>query len=158
MACQQDNFVHRYHDGRMSPAERGAFECHLAGCTDCATLLSDLRSLSRLLVSAPRPEISDATLAHYRKAWELSRQRDVLRISGWLTGAAAALLLASLVLWPSDRTSPSLASAPPSSWEVNAIMPPPPRHATERPDELIELAQWMADDLSENVAASGEVR
>jgi hypothetical protein len=38
------------------------------------------------------------------------------------------------------------------------MMPPPARRAVERPDELIELAQWMADDLSETVSAPGDLR
>jgi hypothetical protein len=39
-------------------------------------------------------------------------------------------------------------------------MPPPPQRSVERSDELVELAQWMADDLSSDLAAdaAGGVR
>jgi anti-sigma factor RsiW len=158
MACERNKDVHQYHDGRMSPAERAAFERHLAGCPDCARLLQDLQNLSHFVVSARMPDISETTIAHYRKAWDLSRDRGVLRISSWLTAAAAALLLGSLVFWPREQPASTLASAPANAWEVNAMMPPPARRAVERPDELIELAQWMADDLSETVSAPGDLR
>lgn len=157
MACERVKDVHDYYDGRMSPAERSAFERHLVNCPDCARLLHSLQALSRLIVATQPPEISAATIAHYRKAWELSRQTGVLRISSWLTAAAAGILLGSLLFWPRERSSSALASAPASAWEVSAIMPPPPRRAIERPDELIELAEWMADDLSETAAAPGDI-
>jgi anti-sigma factor RsiW len=158
MACERTKDVHQYYDGRMSPAERAAFERHLAHCPDCARLLHDLQALSRIVVSAAVSEISLTTIAHYRKAWELSRQRGVLRISSWLTAAAAALLLGTFIFLPREQTTSSLAGAPTSTWEVNAIMPPPARRAVERPDELIELAQWMADVLSENASTPGDIR
>ena len=148
MGCDRLKEVHEYNDGRMSPARRSEFEAHLADCPDCARLLHDLRSLSRLIAGARLPDMPSASLSHYYKAWDVAaRQRGLLRISSWLTGAAAAVLLASLVILP-QRQTPAPDVAGNNAWELKALMPPSPERAAERPDELIELAQWMADDLS----------
>ena len=148
MGCDRLKEVHDYNDGRMSPGQRDAFEAHLADCPDCARLLHDLRSLSRLIIGARLPEMPSTAASHYYKAWDVAaRQRGLLRISSWLTGAAAAVLLGALVLWPQRQTpAPDVAGS--NGWEINALMPPSPERPADRPDELIELAQWMADDLS----------
>jgi anti-sigma factor RsiW len=151
MACDREKEVHDYHDGRLSPAAREAFESHMSTCVDCAGLLVDLRSLSRLISAAPmpEPEMSASTAQHYYNAWHIaSGQRGLLRISSGLTAAAAALLLGSLLFWP--RQSPPAAELASDTWEMKAVMPPSPERTVERPDDLIELAQWMADDLSDD--------
>ena len=147
MTCDRTEQVHAYHDGQLGPAARGEFERHVAGCADCAQLLGDLRSISRLIATAPLPDVRVANDRYY-KAWHVSRQRGMLRISSWLTVAAAAVLVGSLVLWPTspDRRGHAVAQEA-GEWEAVAIMPPPER-GTDRPDEFIELAQWMAEDLS----------
>jgi hypothetical protein len=110
-------------------------------------LLHDLRSITRLIRAAHVPDVPPESIARYYEAWDASRERGLLRISSWLTGAAAALLIGSLILWPRQQApAPEMAGS--SVWEMKAIMPPPPELTLDRPDELIELAQWMADDLS----------
>ena len=150
MTCDRTAQVHAYHDGQLGPAARGEFESHLAACAACAQLLDELRSISRLISAAPLPDVPLTSNEHYYEAWHVSRQRGLLRISSWLTGAAAAVLIGSLLLWPkSGQTSDPVVAAAPGTgeWEAVAIMPPPER-GTDRPDQFIELAQWMAEDLS----------
>jgi anti-sigma factor RsiW len=153
MACDRTAQVHAYHDGRLPAGDRAALESHFATCDECARLLADVRAVSKLVTSASLPPVSSATLARYRKAWNLARQRGILRIASWMTAAAAAVLVGSLTFWPAhDRSTTEIASAPSSAnWEAVAIMPPPAadRSATDRADDLVELAQWMADDLSQ---------
>jgi hypothetical protein len=81
-----------------------------------------------------------------------TRERGVLRVAGWLTAAAAALLMGGLVMLPrsqSDRT-PLVDGAPvPVSWETAPVMPPSDEH--EGLPETIQVAQWIADDLSDSI-------
>ena len=147
MNCQHEELVHAYYDGELAPSHRAEVEAHLGECASCAELLRDLQSISRMIADAPVAEVSAASSKRYHQAWAIANQRSILRISSWLTGAAAAALIASLFLWPETKTPDVAVSARPSNWELVAMMPPPER-TTDRPDELIELAQWMADDLS----------
>src|SRR5688572_1509693 len=147
MTCDRTEQVHAYHDGQLGSAARAEFEQHLAGCAGCAQLLGELRSISRLIATAPLPDVPFANERYY-EAWHVSRQRGLLRISSWLTAAAAAVLVGSLVLWPtSPRTPGPVVAQDTGEWEAVAIMPPPER-VTDRPDQFIEIAQWMAEDLS----------
>jgi anti-sigma factor RsiW len=148
MTCDRTEQVHAYHDGQLAPAARAEFESHVAGCAACAQQLRELRSISRMISTAAVPDISFATSEHYYDAWHLSRQRGLLRISSWLTAAAAAVLVGSLVLWPKPAdTRGTVVAQDTGAWEAAALMPPPER-VTDRPDQFIELAQWMAEDLS----------
>jgi anti-sigma factor RsiW len=152
MSCDREAEVHAYHDRQLGPAAREAFEEHLANCPDCAGLLADLRGVSGLILAAAMPATDDRATQRYYAAWDESRrQRGVLRISSWLTGAAAAVLIGSLLLWPNDSRTTDVAVHPASfpqagTWEPVALMPP--AEQGDRPNELIELAQWTADDLS----------
>jgi anti-sigma factor RsiW len=166
MSCDRAAQVHAYHDRQLGPAAREAFELHLAECPACAALLAELRTISRLLGEAPLPTSAGAQQQINERlyaAWHLAQQRGVLRISSWLTGAAAAVLIGALLLTPKGTTSNDntgvIAQGPPmlqqqqqqqqqaNIWETTALMPPPER-AGERPDEYVELAQWIATDLS----------
>jgi anti-sigma factor RsiW len=154
MSCNRAAQVHAYHDRQLGPAAREAFELHLNDCSDCAALLNELRVMSRAIADAPLPVASSTINERLYDAWYLAQQRGVLRMSSWLTGAAAAVLVGALLLTPQGNTSSdnaSVASAPAQAnvWETAALMPPPER-AGERPDEYVELAQWIASDLSDN--------
>ena len=147
MTCDRTAQVHAYHDGRLGPAARAEFESHLADCADCRQLLADLRSISQRISNAPLPDVSFATREHYYEAWHVSRQRGLLRVASWLTTAAAAVLIGSLVLWPKPAETRGTAIVQSTGeWEAVALMPPPER-GTDRPDQFVELAQWMAEDL-----------
>jgi anti-sigma factor RsiW len=147
MTCEKEQFVHAYHDGQFAPSQRADFETHLRQCPSCAQLLRDLQGITRMIGAASLPEVSPSSAQRYYRAWKIANQRGLLRISTWLTTAAAAVLVGSLALWP-ERSAPDVTIASrPSNWELVAMMPPPERTG-DRSDELIELAQWMADDLS----------
>jgi anti-sigma factor RsiW len=156
MSCDRAAQVHAYHDRQLGPAAREAFELHLESCSQCATLLGELRAISQAIADAPLPIVAGAQLnQRLYDAWYVAQQRGVLRMSSWLTGAAAAVLIGALLLTPKGNTSsdnPSVASGPQqqaNTWEATALMPPPER-AGDRPDEYVELAQWIASDLSDN--------
>jgi anti-sigma factor RsiW len=157
MSCDRAAQVHAYHDRQLGPAAREAFELHLESCSECAALLGELRAISQAIADAPLPIVAGAQLnQRLYDAWYVAQQRGVLRMSSWLTGAAAAVLIGALLLTPKGNTSTdntgALASGAPqqaNTWEATALMPPPER-AGDRPDEYVELAQWIASDLSEN--------
>jgi anti-sigma factor RsiW len=156
MRCDDVQLLHAYHDGQLAPAARADVETHLQNCAECAALLEELRAVSRLVREAPLPEVGKVDASRLYEAWAASPQRGLLRIASWMTAAAAAVLVGSLVLWPHGRNqnvpNSSIASAA-SSWEVPALMPPPAaERPLDRPDELVEVAEWMADDLSADSA------
>src|SRR5688500_11769862 len=126
MSCDRSEQVHAYHDGQLPPGQRILFEIHLEQCPQCAAMLREMRSLSRLIADAPLPRVNETTNARYYAAWHAAKRHGgVLRIAGWLTGAAAAVLIASLMLWPQDNGDGQIVrgeSAP--SWETVALMPP----------------------------------
>src|SRR4051812_5369709 len=132
MSCDREAEVHAFHDRQLGPAAREAFEEHLANCPDCAGLLAELRAVSRLILAAPMPATDDLAVNRYYAAWDVSRQqRGVLRMSSWLTGAAAAVLIGSLLLWPQGTSQPNVAISPglqqAGAWEPVALMPPSDR-------------------------------
>ncbi len=149
MSCDRIEQIHAYHDGQLELTARAEVDAHVAACGECARLLDELQALSRLLANAPLPAMPEGAGQRYYAAWDVSRQRGLLRISSWMTAAAAAVLVGSLLLWPHQKSAPVVAAAPtPTPWEAVAVMPPPERISVERPDELVEIAQWMANDLS----------
>lgn len=60
MSCPYDHFDGAYVLGSLSPAERAAYERHLAGCADCARSVRELAGLPGLLARVP-PEVLDDT-------------------------------------------------------------------------------------------------
>jgi anti-sigma factor RsiW len=159
MSCDRAAQVHAYHDRQLGPATCEAFELHLAQCAECAALLGELRAISRAIVAAPLPAVASNINERLYDAWYVAQQRGVLRMSSWLTGAAAAVLVGALLLTPKGNPSndnPGVAVATnaqqqlqQATWEAVALMPPPER-LSDRPDEYVELAQWIATDLSDN--------
>jgi len=148
MTCPNAPDIHAYHDGQLCPSQRAGVQAHLAACPDCATVLNDLRLLTQLIVSAPLPAVSSVGFDRFYNTWHLARQRSVLRISSWLTAAAAAVLIGALVLFPAPHMPVETVSASARpSWEPVALMAPILEDTGGRDDELVEVAQWMADDL-----------
>ncbi|GMV97807.1 MAG: hypothetical protein AMXMBFR83_21620 [Phycisphaerae bacterium] len=129
----------------MAAAQRAAVESHVGECAECRSLLSDLARLSALVAAAPRADLPEPVLARLRESWRSSRERGVIRVAGWLTAAAAAVLIAAVISGPSHRPE---ATAPPSFTGTLATLPPA---ETTEDDELMVMALWMADELSPGV-------
>lgn len=148
MNCDKAAQIHAYLDDEMDAAQRGELESHLLQCAECQGLLTDIRGLSALIVRASRPvSMRVGAMATYYGAWRSARDRAVMRITGWLTAAAAVLMMGALLLGP-VRSSPSVAAKPkPGIWEVMVVTPPVETHG-EANSDLVQVAQWMADDLS----------
>jgi anti-sigma factor RsiW len=147
MNCEHSQEVHQYHDGELSAGQRDAFEAHLKGCAQCQALLNDLRAMSRMLIAAPLMEASAETMRHLREARYVVPDTGVLKIAGWLTAAAAAILLAALPVWREEyHVQPPLASAD----TIDPIGVTAPADLEGNRNDVVALAQWMSDDLSGN--------
>jgi len=145
MSCEKIAQVQAYYDGELEPSLARSFEAHLERCAECRGLLDELQDLSSMLIRAPRREIPALAVNRIvHNAWHGARDRGVLRIAGWLTAAAAALLVGSLLTAPRATTA---TPAKPGLWEAIAVMPPAETQG-ETNSDLVQVAQWMADDLS----------
>src|SRR5947208_1163142 len=122
MTCEKVAQLHAFYDGELDPSRTRSFEAHLERCAECRRLLDELQDLSSILIRAPRREIPAVAVNRIvHNAWHGARDRGVLRIAGWLTAAAATLLVASLLTTPRAAAT---APANPGLWEAIAVMPP----------------------------------
>jgi anti-sigma factor RsiW len=143
MNCNQTAHIHAYHDGELSPARRDAVERHLAECGECRERLADLRGISQLVAAAPLAAMPGDAMPRLQKAWWAAQDRGVLRIAGWMTAAAAAVLFVA-VLWSPAQHGDNGSS----NWQLAALTPPTPVVDDEPQDEIVIAADWIANDLS----------
>jgi anti-sigma factor RsiW len=144
MSCGNIADVHRYHDGELSPAEREAFEAHLRGCHECGGLLADLRRLSAMIAGADLAPLPADVLSRVQELPQKTGEQAILRIAGWLTAAAAAVLVGALLGRPIDGTE---GNGRPAVWQTVAVMSPVEVQPEAGSDPVL-VAQWMADELS----------
>lgn len=152
MTCNRTIQVQQYHDGELPPDERRALESHLAACAPCRELLADLQGLSSLIRQAPLADMPVHAVARLRNHPACAGDRDLIRVAGWLTAAAAAVLLFALLKAPAG--SADRIAAGPSLWETVAVTPLG-EVQDDQNGEMV-LAQWMADELSSE--QMGELR
>ena len=153
VSCEQ---VHAYHDGELSPEQRGGFEAHLGDCPQCQQTLAELKGLSNRFAQVPLAELSPRTMSRMYGAFHAARahqERGVRRLSAWMTAAAAAVLVFAFVRHPASIRTSDDQLVTTSGWpEMVAVMPPlEPRNGSTA--ELVQFAQWTASDLS-----NGETR
>jgi anti-sigma factor RsiW len=144
MTCEKAAQVQAYYDNELDASRSEMLEAHLEQCAECSRLLNDLRALSWMLSEAPRPAMRPQAVSKYQGAWHVARDRGMMRIAGWLTATAAALLVGALLTAPTPQPS---VPAKTGLWEAMAVMPPAEPQG-EANSDLVQVAQWMADDLS----------
>ncbi|HEX8520747.1 MAG TPA: zf-HC2 domain-containing protein [Tepidisphaeraceae bacterium] len=148
MTCSRSSEIQAYYDGELSVEQRESVERHVRECGECAALLEDLPGLSNLLSTVPLSEMRSGAERRLYGAWNKTTDRGVLRIAGWLTAAAAAVLVgASLNFNMTQRTNVATAS---HDWEAAALVPPVETAHEENRSDVVVIAQWMADDLGVN--------
>src|SRR5438874_168010 len=106
--CDRENQLHAYYDDELNPSERAAFEAHLHDCADCRAQLAELRALSQFMQNAALPVMA-ATLSNeifdaFRDARE-ARERGLRHLAGWMTAAAAAVLIFASTGWHGSTTT-----------------------------------------------------
>jgi anti-sigma factor RsiW len=141
MICSQRHNINRYHDGELPSAERAAVEMHLAGCEACRRSLDQLRSLSTLISRAERPLVGPTALERWSRHGRTG-ERAVLRVAGWMTATAAAVMIAALLTWPASRAGEASTAAASLDSTVLAVA-----DASEDAGSDVVLAEWMANDL-----------
>ncbi len=145
MTCEKAAQVQAYYDGELDAARTRTLEAHLERCAECSRLLEELGSLTAFLSAAPRPEMRPQAVSRFEGAWHVARDRGMMRIAGWLTAAAAALLVGALLTSPAPQQGAPVKAG---LWEAMAVMPPAETPPGEANSDLVQVAQWMADDLS----------
>src|SRR5262245_42008312 len=103
MICDRSSQVHLYHDGELPAGERDSLEAHIRSCPECRELLAELRGISRMVLAAPLPEMPGDVMQRLRDARYVLPDSGVLRIAGWLTAAAAAVLMTALLYFPREQ-------------------------------------------------------
>jgi anti-sigma factor RsiW len=147
MTCQRTNQIQAYYDNELPVPARHEVEAHLRDCTDCRDLLAQLQGLSSLLSEVPLAEPRPGAIQRFENVGSRSWDRGILRIAGWLTATAAAVLLATVVNWSAGLHQQTAQTN--DVLETVAFMPPADSPAENR-SENMQLAQWMVDDLSPN--------
>jgi anti-sigma factor RsiW len=150
MSCERSTQVYLYHDGELPADQREALEAHLRACDECSALLTELRSLSRLFAAAPMAQIQSDVMQHLREARYVLPDAGVLKIAGWLTAAAAAVLIAALPMLHREDQNPPVVQGGASADTLDYVAVTPPTDAENSHNDLVALAQWMSDDLSVN--------
>ncbi len=141
MFCERSSELQAFHDGELSPEESRALEGHVGSCAACRTELAALRAISLELKRMEWPRPDDAAMARWMEAAAMVRDRGVRRLAGWLTAAAAGLLVFAMI--PSSRSWHSGAPAA-GSIDTAVLMLP----GEEAAPPTFVIAQWMATDLS----------
>jgi anti-sigma factor RsiW len=145
MMCEKIAQIHAYHDDMLSAEQRGQVEAHLASCDECRSLLADLRKLSGMLATVEFAEMPQRALSRMHGSWHAAKARQdrgIRRLAGTLTAAAAAILIfVPLHSMSQPRVDQNIAD------EAIAFVPPTsPREDAN--SDLVQVAQWMANDLS----------
>jgi hypothetical protein len=102
-----------------------------------------------MFASAQIPEIPVDVMHRLHESRYVLPDTGVLRIAGWLTAAAAAVLMTALLYFPRETDNGALAV---SDSVLDAAIEPPVETASAESgrSDFVTLAQWMADDLSSN--------
>ena len=117
-------------------------------------MLDELNGLTQMFAQVPLAEMSPRASGRMYGAFHAARaarDRGVRHLAGWLTAAAAAILVMVGLrpgTSPRDNETPTVVA---SNWGVEtvAVMPPlEPRNGAN--SELVQFAQWMASDLGDD--------
>lgn len=154
MNCDKAGQIQMYFDEELDSAQRAGMAAHLRDCAECRVLLEEIRGLSVLIenassLSASGDGMRAGAVSRYYGAWHVARERAVLRITGWLTAVAAGLLIGAILTWPGeDQRALPVRAVRSGAWEQFAVMPPAETQAEGGGGQLVQVAQWMANDLS----------
>src|SRR6478672_9570959 len=106
--CEDRVRLDAYHDGQLSPAERGDVEAHIRDCPSCAAELAAIRRMSGAFADTSPREPSHEQLLELARSVraEPSDARMLLRLFRGTAVAAAVLLACALAagVYLSQRT------------------------------------------------------
>jgi anti-sigma factor RsiW len=156
--CPEASKVDLYYDGELFAADQSGFEAHLSQCAECRRALDELNKMTLVLRSTALPTAPEALAERALAAWNNARNSEeagLRRMAGWMTAAAAVVLMAAMLRVSlvsqvgSDRTMNEASASAIRDWEFAAVLPPDrPADDSAGSADLIQVAQWMAHDLS----------
>ncbi len=151
MTNDQRQKLAAYHDGELSAAESQDIERWLAGDPEAASELARLRDMSAIFQSADRPELHAKDLAAFHERIDdQAEQFMALRISRWITGAAAAVVVICGSLLMQNLSQQQQAGEVAGISDMIYYVQSQQMAAdasTEQPVES-QLAGWIVSDLS----------
>jgi hypothetical protein len=107
--CLEPEVLSAYIDGTLEVRERAEVEAHLADCSDCYDVLSDVLRI-REEASAARPVIDAPPSGVTIVRGMFGRRKVLLGVAGGLAAAAALVLMVRLQpTWRTDGVDPKLA-------------------------------------------------
>jgi anti-sigma factor RsiW len=140
--CKLADRLGAYHDGELDEASRAAMEAHRRVCPACAAELARLQKLSQMIGATARPAMSAAALQRLHRSVDLQPRITVMHMAEAFAAVAAAVLIAA-VIWLSQLSTASEASAQIPVWEAAAVAPQDTSTAGQE-----QLALWIVQDLS----------
>jgi len=111
-------------------------------------MLAGLRRVSRLIDEAPLGPLPVGLIENVIARRRAESTRSVLRITGWMTTAAAMVMVFTLVRGTTGVRSTDSAPVSTTTWETAALVPPIESRA-EPNSEIALLTLWMTDGLTD---------
>lgn len=143
-SCDYEQDIGPYLDGQLPPEASRVIRDHLEHCDSCQLEARRLETISRLVRSATVPTIPTGLLDDLHQRARRAGAQGVFRMAEWLTGAAAAIIIACALVLGLTGTGDD-AVALPSDWELTALGDPVDPTSTEPQ----QIARWLVEDLSE---------
>jgi len=158
MECPLSILAHRVHDGEASPDEAARFAAHVATCDACRREAELVRWAGDAVRVARRPGPTLGMVERWANGTALAEDRRARRLAGWLTAAAAAVLvgLAAVQLARPAADGSAAAVAASVEWDAASTLALASA-ADEQVPETLLAARWMAADLgaADDAAAGG---
>lgn len=109
MNCTHVNsLLSPFHDGELPWELRQQIGLHLDSCASCSAQLESLRRLTDLVESSPPPDVPSTLVTRIERSlsgpssrWERFAVRSPEKVAAAFAFAIAAIILLSLVFWPS---------------------------------------------------------
>ena len=142
MALEPSQPLDAFFDGELSPSDAARIETVLTPADH--EYLGDAAAVAEALRSAPLPMPTANAHARWLANWQIARDRSVRRLAGWMTAAAAIVLVVTL----GGSMNGSAQAQPLAEWETAAV-------GQADDDEVPRTARLIAVDLSLPHSADG---
>ena len=91
--CNYSSQVERFHDGELDAVAAAEVWAHVATCSRCAALLTELQATSAWFGGARRRELSPIGLHRLHRRLSAETDRGLVRLAGAFSGIAAGVML-----------------------------------------------------------------
>jgi len=152
MSCDWKEKLSAFHDGELPSEMRREAEAHAENCVECALELKRFKRISRFLKAVKVPAMTTDAFARLRDRLGAERERlriingrRTVQLAGWLTAAAAAVMLCCSAALYSTHIPP--ANTPTAALNLDVPLTADLPVATESEDPLtLAVARFDAKD------------